>query len=1405
MREQKFPWKRFWCHPDGLLRVEPDGFLIDCESKYGRMMAPEVKSFEEIETTHCLILLGEPGIGKSTAIHDETLRIRQSVESEKPIMVNLKEYGNEELLWKDLFESARWQEYGKGQCKLQLFLDSLDEVRIRIHNVQSLLLRGLRDGPLENLFLRIACRTSEWPSSFHDQLCTLWSSDTVQVYELAPLTRNNAMQAARYRGIDPDGFIRTVHEKQIGALASKPITLKFLLDLYSSQGDFPTGQVELYRQGCLYLCEEPDKERREKRDISKLYSGFLSAKERLAVASRIAAVLTFSNRYAVYRNGSSHVPEGCLPLGQLVGGSQVADGKTVDVSEDAVRDALKTGLFSSRGAEVFGFVHQTYQEHLTALYVDRAELRQIKELLTHPYDGDGIVPQLQETAACISAVREDVMQWLMSIEPEIVLRSDLSGVDVAGKEKLVRELMTLFSQNRLFDDLSLRDNYHKVAYSGIIDQIKPIIESKTATFVARRAAIGISEACGVINLQGVLADLALNASEDETLRARAAQAVSEIADRSTRRRLEPLAKGESGTDPDDQLKGWGLCCMWPGNWNVSQLFENLTPVKNKSFVGAYNYFLRYQAPKHFNTNGTPVEQITHALSITKTWISDNSGYDHHSFGRIYNALLRLSFQHIPNPLLMTELSNHILLYADHGPFPEHYDDEDSNPWTELGSQHQERYHLAKHMVANGMVKDRGDAISLLFGESTILQDSDFPWLLAEVEKTVGAEQSIWASLILFTINPEIPVLWIDSFLEARCRIPILQNEYPVYWELDSDLSKRSKEAHAERVRREQRATRLPKISSAAKRIEPLLKDIEEGKVDRWFVLTDNLWINVETGEQGHLEGFDIKKSPGWKTLDSANQVRIEQAASKFISDYSPPPDDWFGKGSWDSDVSSICMALLLISEQTPVVGKITDTERMKWIPYMVDNYAFIDDASSSCRLFSFAYQLDPEATKQYLVRLLKNMDQRDKYIHDLGHLRGCWNSDLSTLLIDFLGKYELNTPSFVSVVEHLIGVGSAEIEGIVIDRLREQDRKNHQELTISLVLILLYHWADKYWSDIWTFLNQDKELALNILGHIEPGYRQGTTYTSRLNETQLGELYILMCDLWPVEEDPPWGSGTFTERHRVAELRGNVFMALVNRGTKEACDTIQSLSDRFLDQRLWMLFRLKEAKANYYTKTWNPPSPEEVISLLSSNGKRYVEHESELIEVVLESLSKLQHRCQDSSLPAVRNYWNYQGSGNKRSNFRPKDEEDLSDNITDWLREDLGPARGIIVNREVQPRRGKKTDIYINAVSLTDGNINDTLTIVVEVKGCWSKNLCKAMETQLFNDYMKRNGFAYGVYLVGWYLCDLWDGDDYRKKDTKTKGLQELIQSLSEQATSIAVKNPMYSRIEPFVLDLTLE
>ena len=58
--------KRFLCSREGTFRLSDGGFLSDPEMKYGHILNPDVVTFESILDAKCLIILGEPGIGKST-------------------------------------------------------------------------------------------------------------------------------------------------------------------------------------------------------------------------------------------------------------------------------------------------------------------------------------------------------------------------------------------------------------------------------------------------------------------------------------------------------------------------------------------------------------------------------------------------------------------------------------------------------------------------------------------------------------------------------------------------------------------------------------------------------------------------------------------------------------------------------------------------------------------------------------------------------------------------------------------------------------------------------------------------------------------------------------------------------------------------------------------------------------------------------------------------------------------------------------------------------------------------------------------------------------------------------------------------------------------------------------------
>jgi len=108
-------WKRYWCKLDELVTLDDSGFLFDPETKETFYKKTDVVSFSKISNLNCLVLLGEPGIGKSTALRNEFLhRKKYRKSSEVYIFKDLNEYGDENRLIKEVFNSQEFNGWLKS-------------------------------------------------------------------------------------------------------------------------------------------------------------------------------------------------------------------------------------------------------------------------------------------------------------------------------------------------------------------------------------------------------------------------------------------------------------------------------------------------------------------------------------------------------------------------------------------------------------------------------------------------------------------------------------------------------------------------------------------------------------------------------------------------------------------------------------------------------------------------------------------------------------------------------------------------------------------------------------------------------------------------------------------------------------------------------------------------------------------------------------------------------------------------------------------------------------------------------------------------------------------------------------------------------------------------------------------
>ncbi len=204
----------------------------------------------------------------------------------------------------------------------------------------------------------------------------------------------------------------------------------------------------------------------------------------------------------------------------------------------------------------------------------------------------------------------------------------------------------------------------------------------------------------------------------------------------------------------------------------------------------------------------------------------------------------------------------------------------------------------------------------------------------------------------------------------------------------------------------------------------------------------------------------------------------------------------------------------------------------------------------------------------------------------------------------------------------------------------------------------------------------------------------------------------------------------------------------------------------------WLKASLLEAQQLTRRQTWIPPQPGEILALAHHPHFHLVQNGAQLLDVVLESLARLEDKLQHQETPRAIDLWNECPDEHRGYIYTPKDENRLSDYIKSHLEEDIKKqGQGIIVNREVEIRRGgtarqgQRTDIHIDAVTRDPhGNSYDRITAIIEIKGCWYRTWQSAIETQLVNRYLRENNCQYGIYLVGWFQCEQWDAEDQKKR-----------------------------------------
>ena len=465
--------------------------------------------------------------------------------------------------------------------------------------------------------LVVACRTADWPTAAGNKLLSLWNTDTTRSFwELCPLRREDAELAATSREINPKDFLEQVYQKNVVTLASRPTTLFFLLRQFKRTGELRGTYREIYKRGILDLCDEPDPERAEQARFSHERAIFTADQLRDG-AAYLAAMLILSGRSAIsvgdrdiaFANRDLH-------LASLFEKSNVPKS----LSFDLLHATLATALFSSRGEQRFGFTHQTFAECLAARQVQDLPLIQLRELFCR-VDGEQehVFPQLAETAAWLAGANEAFLEHLLRIDPEVLLRSDITRIQGSRKREVVTAVLEKAKRLELFDDIGLRRFFSSLHHDGLPQQLWPYINDSSLNIIVGRLAVEIAEECELSELNGELLAMLRQPDVDQQVKEAAARVLKKTLSDKALDKLEPLARGECGADPDDQLKAYALERLVPTHWSIAEALPWMKAPKNSHFHGSYWMFLHYQVANSVTGKDLPeLLQFLHPFRIAST-------------------------------------------------------------------------------------------------------------------------------------------------------------------------------------------------------------------------------------------------------------------------------------------------------------------------------------------------------------------------------------------------------------------------------------------------------------------------------------------------------------------------------------------------------------------------------------------------------------------------------------------------------------------------------------------------------------------------------------------------------------------------------------------------------------------
>lgn len=1185
MSTSRIAWTRYVVPRGTPIHFDAEGFTRDPETLPA--LQPDALTLDAMLGTQCLVLLGEPGLGKSDTLEQAYERTCATIPASERLYLDGRDQFDPKT---DLFDTPQFTRWRDEGLPLHLFIDSVDEGPSDL--IPRLLSKLRNDRPRQAMHLRLACRTGELPEQLDRELPSLWP-ERATFFELIPLTPEAIELSAGPRAAD---FLESVRRRGIASLASRPVTLEFLLGLFHAHEDLPDTRAELYERGCRFLCEESSATRSDRDRHGKL-----DPDRRLDIASQIAAVCTIARRSLVQRaHDRGQLANDAIRWRDLRTPADL-DGQRPAVGDDELREVLRqTALFRSQGPLYLGFAHASYTAFLAARFLKDHHIR-LADLVArctaqaHP----GPLPAaVRDLAGWLAHDDANAWQWLLEHDPRVLVVSDLRGTCPADRADLVDVLLAHASEQRLpLHDLEA--HYRHLVHAGLADQLRPWILDGERHFLARELAVLIAGACACRALQRELVALVLDTHEPASrLRSGALYALSRIDVPDTLRALLPLLVDPSSSAPDPWSRGRLMRLLWPNHLSRAELFTILDAAVARN-DDELSYFIEHRL--------VPAASIDLLVELFAWLRALPRGTSRHRTATVVREhLLGRALGALDHPELRSALAAYLVgcTRSHEDPF-----------WHMVQHRHQSYLELSerstRRTIVAAIVEAATDHLRYDRLESWKLLDAeDLGWLLDRYRAEPPC-RARWIDLLAGAVEDPLPSgetadrLADTAERDKKLRTALWRWLGPVA--LDSPEAGAMREAHG---RREEWAAESHRRDADHERhlewesgqLPRLIAAIDAATTDESSLRELFHHIQYYGGDDGGYRlPIDLLSTLAWTALPEPSRDRLRTLALAVLRTVPLPQESHLFPSRYHTPYLVHYSFLRLVHAQSPDWLAAQPVERWEvWSPAIVFNNHDLDDAVHS-KLLQSAYRCAPRVVTWCFALLLDRASEAQHFAIAFA----CIKQALGVNAVDFVAAkvHDDAYPAepYGALLECMLDsprTGEAEA---ILDRLLvgPLDRPEPRARARIAAEILWRHASDFAWPRLAPIFIAHPDFAVEVLHRAIARcfHLQGQLWDSK-DEATLVEVYTWLAERFPESQDPPFTGRRRDDdaRYRLGELRNSLRHNLQARGTPSSLAALERLQPLLPGEAslTWSCGYARDAVAN---ETWRPLAPDQILRL----------------------------------------------------------------------------------------------------------------------------------------------------------------------------------------------------------------